>query len=289
VKSDTYRSYLYVPAHKPQMVDKAYASAADAVVLDLEDAVPASHKAQARTAAAAVLAAGPPKPTYVRINAAASPWCRADVEAVAQPALRALRLPKCDQGLQIRQVAAWLDALGCAAGIQILIESAFGVEIAYQLATASPRLERIGLGEGDLRADLQIGADNFTLEVCRARCVVASRAAGLSGPIHTVYPSLVDPDGLRESTQRARAMGFIGRFAIHPAQVTVINEVYTPSTEEIVDAERLLQAIAAPAGPMTGSSVFVLDSGQIVAPPLIASARVTLALAGNLRAPGSAA
>ncbi len=287
--SATYRSYLYVPAHKAQVVDKAYASEADAIVLDLEDAVPASHKAEARKAAAEVLAAGPSKPTYVRINPASSPWCRDDVEAIALPALRALRLPKCDRPDQIHAVAGWLDQLDCEAGIQILIESAYGVETAYSLATASPRLERIGLGESDLRADLQIGVDNFTLEVCRARCVIASRAAGLNGPIQTVHHTLTDLDSLRESTQRAKSMGFVGRFAIHPSQLPIINEVWTPSEDEIRAAERVLEAVAAAAGAESASSVFVLPDGRVVAPPLIANARVTLALANNLRVSGALA
>ncbi|KVE05361.1 MULTISPECIES: HpcH/HpaI aldolase/citrate lyase family protein [Burkholderia] len=284
--SATCRSYLYVPAHKTQVVEKAYASEADAIVLDLEDAVPASHKVDARKAAADILAGGPPKPTYVRVNPIGTPWCRDDVEAIALPALQALRLPKCDFPAHIQEVAGWLDALGSDAGIQILIESAYGVETAYQLATASPRLERIGLGESDLRADLRIGVDNFTLEVCRARCVVASRAAGLNGPIQTVYHTLGDLDGLKESTLRAKSMGFVGRFAIHPSQLPVINAVFTPSDEEIRAAERVLEAVDAADDQ---SSVFVLPDGRVVAPPLIANARVTLALATHLRRDGVAA
>ncbi|RKP46525.1 CoA ester lyase [Trinickia fusca] len=287
--SPTYRSYLYVPAHKAQVVEKAYASEADAVVLDLEDAVPANHKDEARAAAASILASNPAKPTYVRVNPASSPWCRDDVEAIAQPSLVALRLPKCDGPEEIRTVASWLDEAGCSAGIQILIESAYGIETAYQLAMSSPRLDRIGIGESDLRADLQVGVDNFTLEFCRARCVIASRAAGLSAPIQTVYHTLKDLDGLRESTLRAKSMGFVGRFAIHPSQLPIINEVFTPSEEEVRAARGVLEAVEANAGASTGSSVFVLPDGRVVAPPLIANARVTLALAANLPAQGALA
>ncbi|WP_116141693.1 HpcH/HpaI aldolase/citrate lyase family protein [Trinickia diaoshuihuensis] len=280
--SRTYRSYLYVPAHKPSVVEKAYASEADAIVLDLEDAVPAERKTDARLQAAAVLASGPPKPTYVRVNPASSPWCRDDVEAIAQPSLVALRLPKCDGPEEIRTVASWLDQAQCPARIQILIESAYGIETAYQLATASARLDRIGVGESDLRADLQVGVDNLTLEYCRARCVVVSRAAGLAAPIQTVYHTLNDLDGLRESTRRAKAMGFVGRFVFHPSQLPVINEVFTPSEAEVRTARGVLDAVASAAGEQTASSVYVLPDGRVIAPPLIANARVTLALAEQL-------
>lgn len=280
--SRTYRSYLYVPAHKTSVVDKAYASEADAIVLDLEDAVPADRKIEARVQAAAVLASGPPKPTYVRVNPVSSPWCRDDVEAIAQPSLVALRLPKCDGPDEIRTVASWLDSAQCPARIQILIESAYAVETAYQLATSSPRLDRIGVGESDLRADLQVGVDNPTLEYCRVRCVVVSRAAGLAAPIQTVYHTLNDLDGLRESTLRAKAMGFVGRFVLHPSQLPVVNDALTPSDEDVRAARGVLDAVASAAGAPNGSSVYVLPDGRVIAPPLVANARVTLALAEQL-------
>ncbi|MFF5705573.1 HpcH/HpaI aldolase/citrate lyase family protein [Streptomyces sp. NPDC012794] len=277
-----HRSYLYVPAHKRRVVEKAYASQADAVVLDLEDAVPLDSKDDARRAAAAILTTIPPKPTYVRVNPVAGGLARDDVRAVALPGLAAIRLPKVEHPQQIREAARWLEEAGSDAGVQILVESALGVEALGELARATPRLERIGLGENDLRADLRTDFDGPTMDAARVRCVFVSRAAGLVSPAMSVYPRLDDPDGLRRSCLAGRAMGYLGRFAVHPSQLAVINEVFTPSVEEAADARAVLAAAAS--RPDSGSSVFVTADGRTVAPPLVAHARAVLTMADALSA-----
>jgi crotonobetainyl-CoA:carnitine CoA-transferase CaiB-like acyl-CoA transferase/citrate lyase beta subunit len=270
-----HRSYLYVPAHQRDLIDKAYASIADAIVLDLEDGVPEQAKDQARAVAAEVLAHIPPKPTYVRVNAVDTGHCQADVTAVAGRGLCAIRLPKCERPEDIWDVAGWLESAQCPAGIQILIESARGLERLERLINASARLERVGLGEADLRVDLRASMDSPTMEHARVRCVLASRAAGLTSPAQSVYPARRDVDGLRASCLEGKAMGFIGRSAFHPAQLQVINEVYTPSEADITEA-RALVAAAENSG---GASVFFTGDGHLVAPPLVAQARATLSLA----------
>ncbi|WP_370422317.1 CoA ester lyase [Streptomyces sp. QH1-20] len=277
-----HRSYLYVPAHKGRVVEKAYASDADAVVLDLEDAVPLGSKEEARRAAAEILSTTPPRPTYVRVNSIASGLARDDVRAVAGPGLAAIRLPKVEHPQQIRDAARWLEEAGSDAGVQILVESALGVEALSELAHAAPRLERIGLGENDLRSDLRTDFDGPTMDAARVRCVFVSRAAGLVSPAMSVYPRLDDPEGLRRSCLDGRGMGYLGRFAVHPRQLPVINEVFTPSPDEVAEARALLAA--ADARPDEGSSVFVTEDGRTVAPPLLANARALLAMTDALLA-----
>ncbi|MFK8912481.1 HpcH/HpaI aldolase/citrate lyase family protein [Streptomyces sp. YS-3] len=272
-----HRSYLYVPAHKARVVEKAYASEADAVVLDLEDAVPADSKERARRAAAEILSASPPKPTYVRVNSTASGLAHDDIRAVAVPGLAAVRLPKVEHPQQIRDAARWLEEAGSDAGVQILVESALGIEAMSDLAHATPRLQRIGLGENDLRGDLRTDFDGPTMDAARVRCVFVSRAAGLVSPAMSVYPRLDDPEGLRRSCLDGLGMGYLGRFAVHPVQLPVINEVFTPSPGEVAEARALLAAAAA--RPDAGSSVFVTEDGRAVAPPLLANARAVLAAA----------
>lgn len=278
MRTRMFRSYLYVPAHQPERIEKAYASAADAVVLDLEDAVPASAKVEARANAAALLRQGPSKPTLVRINGYDTPWGRDDVEAVTSPALLALRVPKCESVSQIRALAELLDVLACPARLQIMLETSLGVERALELALASPRVERIGLGESDLRADLGLSESNPTLDLCRARCVTAARAAGIAPPIQTVYPRFQDTNGLRHALWAAKDMGYFGAFAIHPSQLEVINQVFTPGADELRAARELVAAAAPAAGEGACSSVFVLPDGRLVAPPLLAHARALLNL-----------
>ncbi|MFE1558484.1 HpcH/HpaI aldolase/citrate lyase family protein [Streptomyces sp. NPDC058734] len=277
-----HRSYLYVPAHKARLVEKAYASEADAVVLDLEDAVPQAGKEDARRAAAEILSTTPPKPTYVRVNSPTSGLARDDVRAVARPGLAAVRLPKVEHPQQVREAARWLEEAHSDAGLQILVESALGVEALSELARSTPRLERIGLGENDLRADLRTDFDGPTMDAARVRCVFVSRAAGLVSPAMSVYPRLDDPEGLRRSCRDGLGMGYLGRFAVHPAQLPVINEVFTPSPEEAEDARAVLAAAAS--RPDAGSSVFVTEDGRTVAPPLLAQARAVLAMAEALSA-----
>jgi citrate lyase subunit beta/citryl-CoA lyase len=277
VTGRAYRSSLYVPAHQTDRIQKAYDSVADAVVLDLEDAVSHSRKDAARAVAAEVLTSAPPKPTSVRVNAVGTGRCRDDVLAVAHPGLAAVRLPKVASPEEVLQVAEWLDEASCGAEIQLLIESARALENAYALVTASPRVGLLGLGETDLRADLRTGNDETTLDASRTRCVIVSRAAGLDSPIQSVYPDVRDIDGLRESTRRGKQMGFMGRFAIHPAQLPIINEVFTPTGEEITEAEAV--ADAARRAHEENLSMVVTAEGRTVGPPMVANALRVLKLA----------
>ena len=274
------RSYLYVPGSDPRRIEKALASEADAVILDLEDAVAPNRKEEARTTVAEVLRSEHEKPVFVRINAPDSVLAEEDVEAVAGPRLAGLRLPKTESPESVRRVAQWFENLGCEAGLQCLIESALGLEFAFQIAGAHEKVVGMSLGEADLAADLGVRGDAGLL-YARSRLVAATRAAGLPGPVQSVYTNVRDAEGLRRSTMEGKNMGFVGRSAIHPAQIEVINEVFTPTEEEVAEAKDLLARLEESTG--TGTGAFALEDGRFVDEAVVGSARLTLALARRER------
>ena len=200
---------------------------------------------------------------------------RADVAAVAGPGLAGIRLPKTETADAVVQTAAWLSGAGCDAGVVPLIESALGVERAFEIACADPAVMGLAMGEADLSADLRV-RDEEGLAYARSRCVVAARAAGLAGAVQSVYTAVSDLAGLRVSTERGRAAGFVGRSAVHPSQVPVINEVFTPSQAERTAAEEVLAALGAAAA---GRGVAVTTDGRFVDEAVARSARAVLALA----------
>jgi len=240
---------LYVPADRPGRIEKAFASSADVVILDLEDAVAAEHKEAARDTVAGLLA-DPPRPLQVRVNDLRTPYGRADLAALAPllPATEGVRLPKVESVDQVREVAE----LAPGVALHALLESALGVERAYEIAAAHPAVASVGLGEADLRADLGV-SDDLGLAWARSRVVVAARAAGLPAPVQSVYPDIRDLDGLAASCRLGRSLGFRGRAAIHPAQLPVIAAAYRPDASEIAAARQVLAAFASAATEGTGA------------------------------------
>jgi citrate lyase subunit beta/citryl-CoA lyase len=276
------RSYLYVPGDDPRRIEKALDTEADAVVIDLEDAVAPNRKEEARETAAGVLGSRAAKPVFVRVNALGSELAARDIDAVVSPHLAGLRLPKVESLESVRLVAESLGELGSEAGIQCLLESALGLELAFEIARSHERVVGISLGEADLAADLGV-RNEAGLLYARSRVVGASRAAGLPNPVQSVYTNVRDLDGLRRSTEEGKNMGFVGRSAIHPGQIPVINEVFTPSEEEVAEAQGLLDRLESEAE--SGTGVFVLEDGRFVDRAVVESARLTLALARREGAP----
>lgn len=274
------RSYLYVSGSDPRRIEKALASEADAVVIDLEDAVAPNRKDEARRIAAGVLETENTRPVFVRVNAPGSALRERDVEAVAGPNLYGLRLPKTESAEDVRSVAAQLEGLGCEAGIQCLIESALGLEMSFEIARAHPRVAGLGPGEADLAADLGVSGEGGLL-YARSRIVSACRAAGLPAPVQSVYTNLRDLDGLRRSTAEGKRLGFLGRSAIHPAQIPIINEIFTPTEEEMAEAEDLLGKLEGASA--SGTGALALEDGRFVDEAVVRAARSTLALAQHTR------
>jgi len=268
-----------VPGHRPELADKAFSGEADAVVLDLEDAVPPAEKAHARAAVAALLARDPGKPAWVRVNAVATGLAEADVEAVAGPALAGIRIPKAESPEEVRVLGDRLRRAGASAAIHCLIESARGLERAAELARADPAVTGIALGEADLRADLGVASEEGLL-YARSRCVVAARAAGLDPPVQSVYPDVRDLEGLRRTSAAGRALGFFGRSAIHPAQVPVIHAAFTPTPDEVAAARELVDRLQEVED--AGAGALALPDGRFVDRAVAEGARRVLALARRL-------
>ena len=263
---------LYVPADRPDRLAKALASAADVVLVDLEDAVAPSHKDEARGHAVAALRDVGERPVQVRINRASTPWHDADLAALAAlPVAVGARVPKVESPEQVRAVAEVLPGRA----LHLLVESALGVERTFDIATASPQVASVGLGEADLRSDLRV--DDAGLAWARGRVVVAARAAGLPSPVMSAYPNVRDLDGLAESCRTGRELGFCGRTAIHPAQLDVIRHAFLPTQDEVAAAAHVVARVEGAAE--AGVGALALADGTFLDVAMVERARAVLALA----------
>ncbi|MGW7379253.1 HpcH/HpaI aldolase/citrate lyase family protein [Streptomyces sp. NPDC054794] len=260
-------TWLYVPGDRPHVVAKALACGADVVVIDLEDAVAPDRKAYARAATAELLAERQPARVHVRVNALDGPWAADDLLAMAAlPGVSGLRLPKVTAAAEVVRVA---ESTGLP--LYALLESALGIEHAYAIASAHAALRGISLGEADLRADLGV-REEAGLDWCRSRVVVAARAAGLAPPPQSVHPDIRDLEGLAASCARGRALGFLGRAAIHPRQLPTIERAYLPTEQEIEQAETIIKAATTELGAQA------LPDGRFIDAAVVAAAQRTLSL-----------
>ncbi|TDD68226.1 CoA ester lyase [Jiangella aurantiaca] len=266
---------LYVPADRPGRAEKALASSADVVILDLEDAVAPSAKAAARSGAASVLSVVDGRDVQVRVNAPGTPWGADDLALVAGlPPSVSVRVPKVASP---DDVAAVRSVVGDRP-VHVLLETAAGVEAAFDIASA-PGVASIGLGEADLASDLGLSGPGVEdgLAWCRQRLVVAARAAGLPAPAMAVWTDLADTDGLAASCVRGRGLGFVGRAAIHPKQLPVIEAAFRPPPDEVARAEEVVAAVEAAAA--AGYGTAVLPGGRFLDVAMVDQARRVLALA----------
>lgn len=264
------RTLLFVPGSRPERFAKAAATAADLVVIDLEDAVTEEEKASARQAAAAWLGAiGPAEGrAAVRVNGTRSPHFADDVAALAGlPGLLAVVVPMADDPAALADLH---DRLGGDTEVVALVETALGLSRAPDLA-AVPGVARLAFGHLDFAADIDAATDDEAMLMARSTLVVASRAAGLSGPVDGVTTALDDPAIAAGDAARARRLGFTGKLCIHPSQVDAVNAAFSPSAEEVAWAQRILEASAA------GGAVRV--DGHMVDAPVILRAEAILARA----------
>lgn len=274
------RSFLYTPGDDRGMLAKASASRADAVIADLEDAVVASRKSDALHEVCRWLGARPDDDgssaqRWVRLEVRGGLW-RQQLEQVLPARPDGILVPKAEPAL-VRGVADVVEDAEHPVAVAALVETARGLRDLDALA-ATPHLRHLSLGEADLCAELGIERTEGDpqLRPLRMDLVVASAAAGVSPPVASTSTDFRDLEGLRRTTLEARRMGFRGRTAIHPAQVDVINDVFTPSEEEVAAARdvvaRLEQASA------EGRGAAVDAAGRMIDEAVVRSARRTLAL-----------
>ena len=277
------RSLLFVPATSERKVEKAFASTADGVIVDLEDAVATAEKPKARQQAAAMLGARRAGQVFLRVNATTTPFCYEDLHVAAAVQLDGIVLPKAESASELAMVDWLLTQLEAKAGkpmgsieITPIIETARGLAAAAEIAKASPRLRRLAFGAVDLALDmdLDLGDDAGAMANARFALTLASRQAGLGGPLDTVFVDIADPDGLRASAMRARATGFSGKACIHPAQLDVVNSVFIPGAAELARAQAIVAAFEQ--AKAEGAAAVSVD-GVMVDYPVFEKARRVLA------------
>ncbi|MGH8869159.1 MAG: HpcH/HpaI aldolase/citrate lyase family protein [Actinomycetes bacterium] len=283
------RTLLFVPGDRPDRIAKAFASPADGVAVDLEDAVAESAKSTARAQATGALSAGRPGGCIaaVRINAVDSGHAEDDLTALTPvlPLLDTVLVPKVSSPDEVRWVAARLDHAEAAEAttrpvrLVPIVETAAGVLAAAALAAAHPRVHTLSFGSADLGAELGITptADGSELRYARSHVVLAAAAAARAKPLDAPYLDLSDPDGLLRAARQARALGFGGMQVIHPAQLEPVRATFTPTTDEIAWANEVDSAFRA--AEAAGVSSIRLDDGSFVDYPVARRAREVLAAA----------
>lgn len=278
------RSKLFVPGTRPELFAKALTSEADAISIDLEDAVVESRKAEARAHVVEFLQStnvlNSNKIIIVRCNAPDTAHFEADLLAVTQPALSMLNLPKVESAADVRKAAEAMRQAeaknGVVTPVDILatIETPEGMRRALKIATAHSRVAGLQLGLNDLFEPLNI--DRFDIGNVHAAMFEVRMAAGEAGvfAVDGAYPDILDEVGFRAEAEMARRLGFCGKSCIHPRQVAPANEMFMPGDDEIAAAIRVLEASRK--AESEGVGAFTVD-GKMVDRPSIKRAKLVVA------------
>ncbi len=283
------RSKLFVPGARPELFAKALAGEADAISIDLEDAVQESRKAEARAALNAFLhspaASGHGKLVIVRVNGLATPHFEADIRACAHPQVDVVNLPKPECADDVHAAAEVLErcerecGVGRQIGILANIESPRGLRHAADIATAHPRVVGLQLGFGDLLEPL--GIDRTNAPAIRQLQLTVRLAAGEAGlpAFDSAFADVRNPEGYRQEAEDAHRLGFMGKTCIHPSQVALANAVFRPTDEEIARALRIADAWEA--AQREGVGAIVVD-GRMIDIPFAKRAESVVAFARRL-------
>ncbi|HPA58831.1 MAG TPA: CoA ester lyase [Synergistales bacterium] len=286
------RTKLYLPGNNPNMLLRGHLFNPDGVILDLEDAVAMSEKDSARILVRDVLKRGDfgSCEVTVRINAMDTEFWRKDIETVVPCGIDGIRIPKVEDPKDIAIMDEALSHIESKAKIRVgktlifcLLESALGIWRAYDIAKASKRVAAICPGGEDLRADLKTTRSSNSEELIgpRRMVVLAAHAAGVDA-LDTVFTDIIDDAGLRRETEWVKQLGYQGKSVIHPNQIPIIHDVFTPTAKEIEQAKKIVEAAAEAAARGLGA---VQVDGKMVDKPVVKRAEFTLQRAG-LRAGG---
>jgi len=286
------RTWLFAPGNHPRKVEKVFTVGADAVVLDLEDAVALEQKTATRTAVVEALKARPIRANrgYIRVNAVDTDFCYGDLQEVIGPWMDGILLPKVESASQLQTVDWLMAQIERARGMQVgtldilpIIETGRGLAAIDDIARAQTRVKRLSFGAGDFTNDMRMvwTPDENELAHARATIALASRAAELEPPIDTVFIDLQDRKHLKKSACTALSLGYRGKLCIHPDQVEPVNTIFTPSPEEVARAKKHVEAFTA--AEAKGSASIQVD-GYFVDYPIIEKAQRTLDLMAAIEA-----
>ena len=287
---DLLRSLIFVPGNRANMLERAMEFKADVIMVDLEDSVPPGEKAGAREVAREWVPqlARKGRRVMVRLNSLDTGLTQDELAAVISPHLAGISVGKAETVWDLQDVDRIIGPLESSAGlpagqIKLIpwIENARAVLTAYQLATASPRIEAIAFGAEDYTDDMGVQRTDTGEEIyfARATVAVAARAARV-GSLDTPFVGFRDPEGFRKDIEISRRLGYTGRFAIHPSQIEIINQMFGPSPEEVAYARQVVEAWDQAEAEGRGS--LSLD-GRMIDVPVVKRAQNLLALAERIQ------
>lgn len=280
------RSVLYMPGSNARAQEKAKALAADALILDLEDAVAPDAKAEARDIVCANAASGGygKREIIIRVNGLDTPWGKEDIVAAAKAGPDAILLPKVESAAQIHELEKIMEGAGApkTTTIWCMMETPLGMLKAEEIASSSPRVDCLVMGTSDLVKELQAQHTPMRLPVVTSLglCLLAGRAYGLT-VLDGVYLDLADEDGFHASCVQGLEFGFDGKTLIHPKQLASTNEVFAPSEAEVAHSRKIIEAFEA--AEKEGKGVVLVD-GKLVENLHVEIAKAKVAMADAIAA-----
>lgn len=277
------RSFIFVPALRPEIFPKALASGADIVCLELEDGIAPKDKNKARANALSILSekqADDGVERMVRVNCLRDSFGIADLQAILSSPTPppSLMLPKVCTPDDVAIIDTLLTEKGHNTRLNIIIETNQGLEAAYDIAHASPRTDTLFFGGVDMAAELRCTNSWEPLLYARSRVVHAAASAGIDA-IDVPYLDLDDMEGMVVAAKQAKELGFTGKGAIHPKQIAMLNEVFTPSADEIARANRIVTAFE------EADAALVVIDGKLIEKPVIRAMHRILAIAEHMKKP----